>query len=274
MAIILLTGLLIWLIDTDENVLQKKQPSGELVRSEDVRLLIDEMVATGTGQFDENAWKNLKETYFTMQEEHFQYGIYEDMIDCLLGKVEPQAAENIKKQLTYKDKYRDDFYLLKEDWYQQYRVLLEFFGLQEFIKEETIEILCSNEELTGAEQIGENCLLGKTGLVYENVSKDMKDLKLSTAKVYLHGNKILTLLEKMPQENVLSNVYILDASEQGVRFFYTRFITISLKIATLQRQYGKQPGYCFCTTGNRQIPIIIQHPVALVRMREFGMKNG
>lgn len=45
--VIVLTVLLIWLIDTDKNVLQIKQPEGELVTSSDVWILVSELELAG-----------------------------------------------------------------------------------------------------------------------------------------------------------------------------------------------------------------------------------
>ena len=43
-------------------------------------------------------------------------------------------GESLKEKLTYKNKYKEDFYLLKKDWYESYERLLAFYGLQDIIK--------------------------------------------------------------------------------------------------------------------------------------------
>ena len=44
-AVAVLSGLFIWLVYKDETVLQLKQPEGELIRAEDVELLVRELTA-------------------------------------------------------------------------------------------------------------------------------------------------------------------------------------------------------------------------------------
>jgi len=248
-----LSLLFVWLVYTDEKVLQRHltQPEGELVKAEDVLILTKELIQalrdSGSGQISENDFENFRKQYFsdihfqdnpvaeTGEEAsvYFSYGTYIELLDLITGNQEEavpsgentseaseKKAESLRERLTYEDKYEKDFFLLKDDWYYSYGQILRFYGLEEVIQINEVAILCSNENLAGAETIGDGCLLALGGRVYDYSSGDFAGLTFTKVRVYVRENNLLTLISLMPEENTLSNVWIMEADEEGLLFFY------------------------------------------------------
>ena len=214
-AVIVLTALFIWLIYTDERVLQLKQPSGELIPASDVLILLKEFEQISGRQIDSGLLEKING--FSEAEEYLDYDTYMEILDCILGK-EEQSYE--KEKITYKDKYRGGFFLLKKDWYNSYEVILSSYGLTDFIRLETVEVLGGSELFTGEKILEDTHLLGKDGKVYTCLSKELMDLKYTKAKVYVRENRLLTLVEILPGKSVLENVWIMEDDGKNIRFFY------------------------------------------------------
>ena len=194
-AVIVLTIIFVWLIATDERILQLRQPEGTLISREDVWILLNasdewnmdsdllEEICKGDGSDGE-------------QEEYLTYADYQTILDCLLEEKEsnPQILK-LKEELTYKGRYRKDFYLLKSDWYQAYEKLLSFYELSQTIHKERVEILCGNSNVAGGKKLEEGDILTKDGRVYEGVSREFAELKFIVVNAYVRENKLLTLVE-------------------------------------------------------------------------------
>ncbi len=219
--VIILTMLLIWLIYQDEKVFQLEQPQGELVKAGDVKILLNELAEAGAQGFDKNALKDLCERYLEGDSENVSYGIYCSLLDCLLGKKgQSETRDKLRQRITYEDKYKKDFLLLKKDWYDSYAQLVSFYGLEDFIKEEKVEILCSDADLAGEERIGEGCLLGRDMSIYTCVSDSFTGLKFVAVKAYVRGGRLLALVDTLPDEAVLPNVWVMDMGQEHVHFYY------------------------------------------------------
>ncbi len=128
--VIVLTVLLIWLIDTDKNVLQIKQPEGEFVPSSDVWILVNELELAGA-KFENGAMEEIHT--LTQAEEYLSYHTYLKILDSLMGGTE-QIYE--KEKILYKNKYKEEFLVLKKDWYKGYEVILASMGLLGRISEQ------------------------------------------------------------------------------------------------------------------------------------------
>ena len=233
-----LSLLLVWLIYTDENTLQKHltQPEGELARAEDVLILTQELCQalwdSGQDMIRENDLENFRSQYFGTGKElsqYISYEVYIELLDLLTGSKEQTdsasqtPAEILREKLTYENKYETDFLLLENDWLSAFRQILEFYGLEKTIQIEDVAVLCSNQNLVGTETIGDDCLLDSGGRVYSYISKAFADLKFTTVKAYVRENRLLTLISLMPDESRLSNVWIMEADGNGLWFFYNGY---------------------------------------------------
>lgn len=233
-----LSLLLVWLIYTDENILQKHltQPEGELAETEDVLILTQELCQalwdSGQDIIRENDLENFRSQYFGTGKELSQYISYEayiELLGLLTGSKEQTdsasqtPAEILREKLTYENKYETDFLLLENDWLSAFRQILKFYGLEKTIQIKEVTVLCSNQNLVGTETIGDGCLLDSGGRVYSYISKAFADLKFTTVKAYVRENRLLTLVSLMPDENRLSNVWIMEADGNGLWFFYNGY---------------------------------------------------
>lgn len=218
MAVILLTILFIWLIYTDERVLQLEQPKGELIQTRDVWILLDELANASSGQIDADSLGKIRIKNGEGQEKYLNYDTYMEILDCIFGTVE-QSYE--KEKITYKNKYRGEFFLLKQDWYEGFDKMLSYYELTEVICKQTVEILSGGEMIVGGKALEENeSLLGTDGTVYLYASEDFKNLKYTAAQVYMRENRLLTLMEILPDESSLENVWIMEADGNNIQFFY------------------------------------------------------
>ncbi len=215
--VIVLTVLFIWLIDTDKNVLQIKQPEGEFVSSSDVWILVNELGLAGINT-DNDFMEEIH--MLTGSEEYLSYGTYMKILDGLLGGTD-QVYE--KEKILYKNKYKEEFFVLKKDWYNGYEVILASLGLGGSISEEKVDILCGGGQLVGEKLINEGCLLGKNMEEYLYVSEDFADLNFVSVKAYVRENRLLTLMEILPDKSVLENVWIMEGEGNRVQFFYEGF---------------------------------------------------
>lgn len=215
--VIALTILFIWLIDTDENVLQMKQPEGEFVRSTDVWILVNEIKLAGV-EIGNDVMEELHTR--TCAEEYLSYDTYTKILDGLMSGTD-QAYE--KEKILYKNKYKEDFFLLKKDWYKGYETILASLGLAGSILEEKVDILCGSQQLAGERSINAGCVLGKNMEEYLCVSEDFTDLKFISVKAYVRENRLLTLTEVLTDKSVLENVWIMEGEESRIQFFYEGF---------------------------------------------------
>lgn len=214
-VVILLTALFIWLIYTDERVLQLEQPEGELIQSSDVLILLKEFAQVSGRQIDSGVLEKI--SAFSEAEKYLNYDTYMEILDCVLGE-EDQSYE--KEKITYKNKYRGEFFLLKKDWYNSYEIILAYYGLTDFIQLDTVEVLGGSELLTGEKTLEDESLLGKDGKVYTCISKEFMNLKYTKAKAYVRENRLLTLVEILPEKCILENVWIMEDDGNNIQFFY------------------------------------------------------
>lgn len=223
-AVAVLTLLFIWLVYQDEKVYQLSQPEGDLAETEDVKILLMELQKNSAGKIDAAALTELIEKYLGEEDEGIQYGAYLEILDCMIGKEgQSEEGDRLRKSITYKERYREDFFILKKDWYDSYKKLIKYYGLEETIKEETITILCGNADIMGENQIGENCLLGKDGKALSYISSKFEGLKFTGVKAFVNGDVLLTLVEEEPGKEKLENIWIMEAEEEKIRFFYNEY---------------------------------------------------
>lgn len=122
----------------------------------------------------------------------------------------------------YDDRYETDFYLLKTDWYEAYRIMLAYLDPESSVWETTIFLLKVDEE-TG-EAYTEN---GAMSTAYTYQSTEFEDNVLREMTVYVKGEQLLTVIRANPGEHVLKNVWVTEAMDGVLECFYhqTTFLT-------------------------------------------------
>lgn len=211
LLIVLCTFCLIWLIKKDRTVFQLKQPKGEGIRMQEVVILLQAL--------DESLQEYL-EKYSEQSEVSFTYDDYTDLLALLCQK--EYITEEEKKELLYKDKYKKGFFLLKKDWYKAYDAVLEYSGKKERIQVVELSVLSGNDNMVG-ETLGDKHLLSQSGKIYEYRSEEFEDCFFSSVTAYAADDVLLTIREKNKDEFTLNNVWIMEADDEGMQFFYQGF---------------------------------------------------
>lgn len=224
MLIILLATAFIYLIARDVNVWQPKQPNGELADSGEIRILTEEILLTEAEIPDREGLRGFWKENNT---EYIDYATYKQLLGYLSAEV---------SDYLYERKYKDEFLVLKEDWYDSYDKLLKQLGLQEEIREEQVDILCGNRYLIGENQMEEGELLCNGRERYFYVSPEFETCEFRTVQAYVHGNRLLTLTKTLLGEQEYDNVWIMECNMQELRFFEGHY-EISLPMERL----GSQP---------------------------------
>lgn len=224
MLIILLAAAFIYLIARDVTVWQPKQPNGELADSGEIRILTEEILLTEAEIPDR---EGLRDFWKENNTEYIDYATYKQLLGCLSAEV---------SDYLYERKYKDEFWMLKEDWYDSYDKLLKQLGLQEEIREEQVDILCGNRYLIGEYRMEEGELLCNGRERYLYVSPKFEICEFRTVQAYVHGNRLLTLTKTLPGEQEYDNVWIMECNMQELRFF-EGYYEISLPMERL----GSQP---------------------------------
>lgn len=226
MIILICVVLFLFLIEKDRTEFQLKQPEGEGIAKEEVFLLLQAA--------DEATDRDvLNQKYILEGEGDYLYEEYKELLEAFLKEAELTGEEREKwlKNFTYEKKYKDNFYLLKSDWYQFYDAFLNCYEIEEIQKRE-IDILTGKENLL-QESIGEHYLLTAAGKIMEYRSDEFKNCYFSKVTAYVLEKKsseevLLTLYEKEQKEFALSNVWIMEVTGEQVQFFYLGFEIVSL----------------------------------------------
>ncbi|MDE7428061.1 MAG: SpoIID/LytB domain-containing protein, partial [Lachnospiraceae bacterium] len=174
-------------------------PEGEKITVEDVGILMDALGASVA--FAEEDSLNTDETAY------LTYGQYIDLCS--------QLEEEDWQLPHYEEKYESEHELLKQDWYEAFRILLAHLDTESSIWETTVFLLKVDSE--AGEAYTENgamqgaCHYCSTAFV-ENVFQEMK--------VYVQGDTLLTIVEVLPEEHELGSVWVMESTDSVLDCFY------------------------------------------------------
>ena len=141
MLILLLAVCFLILMKRDTRVFRMKQPEGEGITVEDAVILMQALKenAVFNETVSENLGKWLDQQKISYAENEYVKLLYGDYIDLVRMLTDDHEFE-------MEEKYREDFYLLKEDWYQSYDRLLALYGLKDRIKLTEISVLSGGDK--------------------------------------------------------------------------------------------------------------------------------
>lgn len=211
--IVVCVALFIWLIQKDEKDFQLTQPQGEGIAVEDVLILMGAVSGKETVPLDERRriglWmEELADTYGEGSRENLSYEDFE------------RLAENLsQEELSWKNQYKNDFYLLKRDWYEAYELFLTGFGLGESIKTGELELLTGNAAALGKE-LSEGRLIDGEGKERGYRSGEFEKCFFSRVEAYLDGDELLVVKERKTDPFTLQNLWIMETGKESVQFFY------------------------------------------------------
>ncbi|MBQ8597745.1 MAG: SpoIID/LytB domain-containing protein [Lachnospiraceae bacterium] len=227
LMVLVFTCLFIFLIYTDKTNLQLKQPKGELARAEDVFLLVSELCSAGVvpadGAVYEEVMAYLESLCAETADNYINYDLYRAIWQAFLGDAASAEDEKLRalcEEIFYKSKYKDEFQLLKEDWYHSYEAVLQYYDLQEVIREERIEILCTGKEMMGENAPEDGELIDAAGRRYTYLSEAFGALPYTVVKAYVREDRLLVCREVLQDSFRLNNLWLMEAEQEGIRFFF------------------------------------------------------
>lgn len=175
---------------------KKEAPEGDKILVEDVEILLDALETP----VDLDGKEKQKNPYLTYRQ-YIQ--IYERVDGEELGL--PDFSKD----------YEPEYELLKKDWYEMYRILLAHLDKESSIWETTVFVLKVNPDTR--EVYTEN---GSMQGAYQYCSAAFEENAFEEMKVYVKGDKLLTIVEVLPEEHYLGNVWVMDVKEDELLCFY------------------------------------------------------
>lgn len=250
LAVIVLTFLLIYMITEDRGQTIAEQPEGEQIRTEDVRILMEELSETSLGVISS---EHISQILAQETTAFLHYDTYLKIIEAVLGEEaafgdngernrKEREKERLREQILFLDRYKADYFLLKDDWYCCYQELLVYYGLDMLIREEIVELVCRDQSLVGDRRLSQDCMLDGAGKIWYCLSDELQDLSYTVVRAYVHDDKLLTLKQTLKDQACLANVWIMESGEQEFRFFFRGYEIQSSWQAVEERQIREQVG--------------------------------
>ncbi len=223
-AVVVFTVLFFLLIYTDETKLQLTQPKGAPAEKEEVIILVKELAKAGVvpkmPEEYEAILKHLEDSVKEEGEKYISYEEYYKIWKAVIGETQHEEEKELFKTISFKDKYKKEFWVLREDWYQSYEAVLEYYGLQEIIQEKKVSLLGGAENLQGEITINEREILNAEGEIYTYLSDEFRELSGCVVRAYVREDRLLTCIEVLEETFSLNNVWVMVSSDEGIRFFY------------------------------------------------------
>ena len=115
----------------------------------------------------------------------------------------------------YADRYEQDSPVLKEDWYNAFRIMLAYLDTESSVWETEVFVLRIDGEQK--EVYAQNAALST---VYRYHSPEFEENVLRSLVVYMRGEDLLTVVEVIPGEHELKNVWVTESASDGLECFY------------------------------------------------------
>lgn len=198
-----------------------RQPEGEYIRLQDARILAEALWEENADSIDErNAAGDALLTYgqfLTLVQEisvKKGSGEWKDEQGNVIGDLTKWCEKE------YKGKYKEEMYVLKEDWYSFYERLLIAYEMNSEIMLVTSVVLGSGEEVTDQDgnTFGSREMLTEEG-AFSFRSDSFLQYKYQTVKAYRKDDVFLTVYEPVSRGYQLVNAWIMEAREKQLRVF-------------------------------------------------------
>ncbi len=198
----------VWL---DKKDTEKKAPEGEKITVQDVHILLDALgAAVDIEDTDEAA------PYLT----YGQYmAVYGQLDGGTLGL--PDFA----------GRYENEHELLKTDWYEAYRLMLAHLDTESSIWETTVFVLKVDSQ--AKEAYTES---GAMQGAYRYCSTAFEDNVFQEMRVYVKNDSLLTIIEVLPEEHYLGNVWVMEYTDGVMECFYRQIKFRVMSGQTVQRE--------------------------------------
>ncbi len=120
---------------------------------------------------------------------------------------------------SYAEGYRTDFEMLRQDWYDAYRIMLAHLDTESSVWETEIFLLKIDEE--NKEAYTENGAV-QTPYIYRTPEFEQNIFR--EVKAYVKGNELLTVVEVSYDEYELANVWVTESEEGFLECFYRQIV--------------------------------------------------
>ncbi len=189
----------------------KEIPEGDKIALQDVQILLEALdvhIAGGMGTSEGNV-SGAEER--TEESSNLTYAAYMDIYRQVNGETlgMPDFAQ----------RYEPDYEMLREDWYEAYRTLLAHFDTESTVWETTIFLLRADREEKKA--YTEN---RTDGTPYSYRSPEFAQNALRQLRAYVKGSELLTVIEVLPGEHELENVWVMESTDGMLQCFYHQVV--------------------------------------------------
>lgn len=189
-------------------VQEKTPPEGERITVEDVEILLDAMeVSFAIPESGAEGQEQTGQDAAGEESGYFTYGQYLALCESL--------AEEEWGLPDYGERYEPEQALLKEDWYQAFRILLAYLDTESAIWETTVFVLRVDEE--AAEAYTES---GAMQGACHYCSAAFAENELQEMRVYIKDDTLLTIVEVLPEDHYLGSVWVMENGDGTLDCFY------------------------------------------------------
>lgn len=195
---------------------RQEQPTaeieGEKITVEDVEILLDALgISLSVSDIDHSGQYQNSQKKGSQEAEdgnaYLTYGQY--------GEICRQIGKEEWGLPDYKDRYEPEQALLKEDWYEAFRILLAYLDTESSIWETTVFVLKIDSEK--GEAYTEN---GAMQGANPYCSPAFAENELQEMRVYVKGDTLLTIVEVMPEDHYLGSVWVMESNDGVMDCFY------------------------------------------------------
>lgn len=187
---------------------EKTLPEGERITAEDVAILLDALgVSFSIPKSGTEGQPQTGQDVAGEENGYFTYGQYLALCESL--------AQEEWGLPDYRERYEPEQALLKEDWYEAFRILLAYLDTEASIWETTVFVLKVDEE--AAEAYTEN---GAMQGACHYCSAAFAENELQEMKVYIKGDTLLTIVEVLPEDHYLGSVWVMENKDGALDCFY------------------------------------------------------
>ena len=117
----------------------------------------------------------------------------------------------------YADRYGQDSPMLKEDWYDAFRIMLAYLDTESSVWETEVFVLKIDREQR--EAYVQNAALFTA---YHYQSPEFEENVLHSLTAYVQGENLLTVVDEITGEHELKNVWVTESDAEGLECFYHR----------------------------------------------------
>lgn len=201
--------------------LDRTIPEGEKISVEDVQILMDALgvdadFVQNQDIRNEREKESVNNSAYSGSTQNLTYAQYITIYERIDG-----ASLGIP---DYADEYEENYEMLKSDWYAAYRLMLAYLDKESSIWETTVFVLKIDADRK--EAYTENRSMQGA---YQYCSAAFEENEFQEMKVYVQEDKLLTIIEVLPEEHYLGNVWVMESTEGVLECFYRQVcFTVSL----------------------------------------------